>query len=269
MAGSSREIAAGRRPFEGIAHYYARFRPPWPEAVFTQIRERFGLDGTGRLLDLGCGTGYLTLPLAAYVEEAIGLDPEPEMLAEAARASSRLGVRNVRWLAARAEALADPVFRATVGSFRLATMGVSFHWMDRERVLAGVYEALTPGGGLAIVGQDVSSARLRRIVDETLAEVIGPSERHPDRPAQTERHEAVVARSPFRRIDVVAIPYRRVWSPEQVIGWAYSFSSGTYFHLGDRRPIFERRLGERLAALDAGARFTEDVRAELILAWKR
>ena len=48
------------------------------------LSARFRLDGTGRLLDLGCGTGQLVIPLAAHVAEAVGMDPEPEMLVEAA-----------------------------------------------------------------------------------------------------------------------------------------------------------------------------------------
>jgi ubiquinone/menaquinone biosynthesis C-methylase UbiE len=46
------------------------------------VVERFQLDGQGRVLDLGCGTGQLTLPLARHCEEIVGTDPEPEMLAE-------------------------------------------------------------------------------------------------------------------------------------------------------------------------------------------
>lgn len=49
--------------FEGTAWHYARYRPGYPEVFFDDLIRRFGLDGTGRLLDLGCGTGQLTVPL--------------------------------------------------------------------------------------------------------------------------------------------------------------------------------------------------------------
>lgn len=48
----------------------------------------------------------------------------------------------------------------------------------------------------------------------------------------------------------------------------YSFSDGAYFRLGNRRPEFERMLGDRLFALDSTGVFSENVSAELILAWK-
>jgi SAM-dependent methyltransferase len=71
--------------FTGTGWHYARYRPGYPEEFFADLVARFHLDGTGRLLDLGCGTGQLTIPLAEHVAAAIGMDPEPEMLAEAAR----------------------------------------------------------------------------------------------------------------------------------------------------------------------------------------
>jgi SAM-dependent methyltransferase len=74
---------SNRTLFTGTAWHYARYRPGYPSMFFTDLVARFHLDGTGRLLDLGCGTGQLTLRLAEHVAAAIGIDPEPEMLTEA------------------------------------------------------------------------------------------------------------------------------------------------------------------------------------------
>jgi hypothetical protein len=41
--------------FAGTAYYYARYRGPYPTALIADIVTHFGLDGAGRLLDLGCG----------------------------------------------------------------------------------------------------------------------------------------------------------------------------------------------------------------------
>ena len=45
--------------FAGTAWHYARYRPGYPQAFFDDLARQFRLDGTGRLLDLGCGTGQL------------------------------------------------------------------------------------------------------------------------------------------------------------------------------------------------------------------
>ena len=47
--------------FKSTAPFYVRYRPVYPAALFAHIVERFGLNGSGRLLDLGCGPGNLTM----------------------------------------------------------------------------------------------------------------------------------------------------------------------------------------------------------------
>ncbi|MFE3961036.1 methyltransferase domain-containing protein [Nocardia sp. NPDC059091] len=70
--------------FADTAWHYARYRPGYPSEFLDEIVRSFQLDGSGRLLDLGCGTGQLTVPLSKHVREAVGVDPEPQMLIEAA-----------------------------------------------------------------------------------------------------------------------------------------------------------------------------------------
>jgi SAM-dependent methyltransferase len=113
--------------FTGTAWHYARYRPGYPQVFFDDLVQRFHLDGTGRLLDLGCGTGQLTLPLTEHVTEAVGMDPEPEMLAEAARQAHAAHVANATWVQGNSADLPGEF-----GRFRLVTMGRSFHWMDRR-----------------------------------------------------------------------------------------------------------------------------------------
>ncbi|NWF61315.1 MAG: class I SAM-dependent methyltransferase [Fischerella sp.] len=55
-------------------------------------------DGKGRLLDLGCGTELLTLPLAKYFKEVVGIDPEPQILTEAKVQANKAEVKNVTWV---------------------------------------------------------------------------------------------------------------------------------------------------------------------------
>jgi SAM-dependent methyltransferase len=131
--------------FAGTAWHYARYRPGYPQAFFDDLVRQFGLDGTGRLLDLGCGTGQLTLPLAGHVAEAVGMDPEPEMLAEAAGQAQATNIANVTWAQGSSTDLPGDL-----GRFRLVTMGRSFHWMDREQVLAVLDEMVDDVGGVVL-----------------------------------------------------------------------------------------------------------------------
>src|SRR5688572_19332228 len=89
--------------FRGSAPYYAQGRLPYAPELVDRLVEVLALDGRGRLLDVGCGPGTLTLPLAACFAEAVGIDPDLEMLAEAGRRQAELGIGNPRWVHARAE----------------------------------------------------------------------------------------------------------------------------------------------------------------------
>jgi SAM-dependent methyltransferase len=105
------------------------------------------LDGTGRLLDVGCGPGMLTVELAPSFDEAIGLDPDAAMLGEGARRARDAGIENIRWV----ESVAEEIPALRLGPCRLVTFGQSFQWTDQVPVAVSVYDILEPGGALALV----------------------------------------------------------------------------------------------------------------------
>src|SRR5207245_11794656 len=112
--------------FAGSAYSYARARVPYPPERTTDPVGHCRLDAAGRLLDLGCGPGTLTLPLARYFESVLALDVNAEMIAQGQRLST---ADNVSWQVMQAEELS-----AELGTFRLVTCGSSFHWLDRDLV---------------------------------------------------------------------------------------------------------------------------------------
>ncbi|MEU6257056.1 class I SAM-dependent methyltransferase [Streptomyces sp. NPDC047043] len=130
--------------FAGAAAYYRRGRLPYAPGLAELLAEILQLDGGGRLVDVGCGPGTLALSFSHLFGEIVGVDPDKEMLAEAAREAASRGVGGkVRWVQARAEELP-----AGLGTFTVATFGQSFHWMDRDLVAATVRDMLRPGGAL-------------------------------------------------------------------------------------------------------------------------
>jgi SAM-dependent methyltransferase len=107
----------------------------------------------GPVLELGCGTGRITVPLARAGIAITGLDVVPEMLAHARAKSADLPVRWVE---------ADVRRFQLATQFRLifATTGVFQHMLaraDQEALLARVREHLAPGGLFAL---DVALPRL-------------------------------------------------------------------------------------------------------------
>ncbi|MBA2625059.1 MAG: class I SAM-dependent methyltransferase [Acidimicrobiia bacterium] len=136
--------------FRGAAAHYAQGRIPYPPRLHDAFAAHADLSGSPRLLDVGCGPGTVALRLADLFTEVVGVDPDADMLAEAARLAEAQGVTNGRWVQRRAEDLP-----ADLGSFRYATFAQSFHWMEREVVAATVFDVLEPGGAFVHVNTQV------------------------------------------------------------------------------------------------------------------
>jgi SAM-dependent methyltransferase len=259
---------SSRTLFTGTAWHYARYRPGYPEEFFADLIARFHLDGTGRLLDLGCGTGQLTIPLAEHVAAAIGMDPEPEMLAEAARQAQAAHVTNVTLAQGSSADLPGEFAR-----LKLVTMGRSFHWMDRERVLTALDGMVDAEGGL-VIANDSCLVRPTTAWQQAIADIQDrflPPDWQADSPNLAdagEPHEEILARSPFRDVHRSVYEFTRAWTIEQSIGYLYSTSLPLRRLLGDRRPAFEQEVTAALLAIDPSGQFTEPVALEVLTAIK-
>jgi SAM-dependent methyltransferase len=169
------------------------------QGLADALAEALHLNGRGRLLDLGCGPGVVTLRLAHLFENVVGLDPDADMLSEAARLAEQQGVSNARWVRMRAEELPG-----SLGAFRVATFAASFHWMDRPLVARAVRTMLEPGG--AAVQVDAPAYRC-----DALADAATPGLPHPSPP-----DDAIVElRSRYLGPDIRAGQGIRNTSPDQ------------------------------------------------------
>lgn len=84
------------KAFEGTAEHYTAGRPPYSLQLAATLVHELSLDGTGQLLDVGCGPGVLVLELARHFGQAVALDPEVGMLREGQRRCQEAGLDNVR-----------------------------------------------------------------------------------------------------------------------------------------------------------------------------
>ena len=109
--------------FAGCAPFYVRGRVAYPSVLADLLVDVLDLDGRGRLLDVGCGPGSLTLLLASHFEEAVGVDADEQMLAEAERQAVAAGITNIEWMHGKGEDISPDM-----GHFRVASMAASFHW---------------------------------------------------------------------------------------------------------------------------------------------
>jgi SAM-dependent methyltransferase len=244
--------------FEGAAAHYRSGRPPYSPQLEAVLAEEVGLDGTGRLLDGGCGPGILTLRLAHLFDEVVGLDPDAEMLAEGRRVADEQGITKVRWVCARAEELPG----AAPGPYRLVTFGQSLHWTDEARVDETVYDMLEPGGALALVVHTVEGrpkpsspgpppiphAEVRALVEKYLGSTKRAGQGFA--PVRTHSFEDVLVRTRFgppQSLFAPGIP-DLLRDTESVLSGYFSMSSSAPHLFGDRAEDFAREVRELLAA---------------------
>jgi SAM-dependent methyltransferase len=111
----------------------------------------FGLTDQDLVVDLGCGTGQLTLPVAARVRAVAGVDPEPDMLRRARQAAHERDVRNATWMIGADTDI--PALRGVLGDHSVAavTIGQALHWMDHPALFRAIIPLVRPGGGVAVV----------------------------------------------------------------------------------------------------------------------
>ncbi|SEB18092.1 MULTISPECIES: class I SAM-dependent methyltransferase [unclassified Mycobacterium] len=254
--------------FAGTAWHYARFRPNYPAVVINELVQQLRLDGTGRLLDLGCGTGQLTLPLAGHVAEAVGVDPESGMLAEATRQAEAQGVTNVFWRQGSSAHLPTDL-----GRFSIATIGRAFHWMDRAQVLIDLGDMVDDDGSLVIVNDTnllLPSAPWQQAIQDIQRSFIpryGVAV-SPSSVDDSRTHEQILVSSPFSRVGREVYRYRRSWTIERIVGYLYSTSLPLRRLLGDRQGAFEEALRTTLLSINPSGHFTESVALEVLTATK-
>jgi SAM-dependent methyltransferase len=243
--------------YEGTAAYYARGRPPYSRALVSTLASALDLDGSGRLLDIGCGPGILTMELAGTFDEVIGLDPDADMLTEGARRAGDARVHNIRWR----EALAEDIPTLDLGKFRLVTFGQSFHWTEREPVAEAVYEILEPGGAIALIVHTVTGRPvpngpgyppipheiIRGLIDRYLGTRRRAGQGFASPPP--DRYEDALGRTRFGRPDVIFAEGRAdiVQDVDGVLANYYSTSFCAPHLFGDRRDAFEAEMRAALA----------------------
>lgn len=120
----------GKRYGQASAH-----QKEWGTTLIAELN----LQGTERVLDLGCGDGALTAQIAALVPrgQVMGIDASQGMIA----AAQRKACENLRFVRMDINNLSFS------GEFDVAFSNATLHWVkDHQRLYKNVGRALRPGG---------------------------------------------------------------------------------------------------------------------------
>ncbi len=253
-------------PYASAAPYYARYRPPYPAELHGLLADRFALDGSQTVLDLGAGPGTLSLPLAPLAEHVYAVDPEPAMLAEGCRLAEEQGRTNISWLRGDAAGIG----RLCLPRLDLCVIGGAFHRMDRVRLLADLDGMLAPRGGIAVVttsppasGRSGPGPSWPAVVDEVWARFLGAdhrAERAPVEPADDVQDLADrLAKSVFSRVEITTWERSTRCTLDHLVGLQFSRARSGPALLRDRKDAFESELRDALLAHDPGGSYVRSV----------
>ncbi|MBF9132665.1 methyltransferase domain-containing protein [Plantactinospora sp. S1510] len=145
MTDTDRELL--RATFGQDAELYDQARPGYPNQLFADLAQLAGLTPQSRVLEIGCGTGQATRPLAQLGCTIVAVELSPDM-ATVARHNLR-DFPNVTIEVSPFEDWTPPAL-----PFDLVVSATAFHWIDPDIRFQKAADILRPGGTLAVIYSD-------------------------------------------------------------------------------------------------------------------
>jgi SAM-dependent methyltransferase len=242
--------------FRSAAAHYLAGRPPYPPRLIRLVAQHANLTRSDRVLDLGCGPGMLAGAFAPLAAEVVAIDPEPEMLRIAQAEFGSAG--HISFIQGSSFDLSP-----SLGSFRLVTMGRSFHWMDRADTLLRLDTMVAPDGTIALFNSTTIDVPDNAWMADYRALVRGYAEADTTHARRRDggwiRHEAVLLESAFSELTEVSVIERRQVSVAQLVDRAFSRSSTAPDLLGNAAPKLAQEIEALLHPLARNGMLTEVV----------
>lgn len=137
----SREL---RTTFDTVADLYDRARPAYPDAVIDDLIAMSGLPDAGRVLEIGCGTGAATLPMAQRGHRITAVELGANLAAVARRNLATYADVTI-------ETAAFEDWPPHGEPYDLVFAATAFHWLDHAAAVPKIASLLRPGGAVGII----------------------------------------------------------------------------------------------------------------------
>lgn len=255
--------------FEGTAAFYSRYRLGYSEEMIKLLVDEFNLNGQGRLLDIGCGTGKISISLHDYFTEVIGIDISLDMLEEAKILGCHQNIKNIKWIQGKAEEIDN-----NLGKFKLIACGDAFHWMKREIVANHCYDLLSDDSGFVVLGAggNIGSEKYewQKAIWQVIKKWLGNERRnsHWVTKMHEKTHEQILRELPFKSIKSGKLRYKITRDIDSILGYLYSTSFCNKGLLGKNVNKFETEMREKLRSINPTGLFEEEVESYYIFANK-
>ncbi len=138
MVSSIRSISPTSR-FSNRAENYARFRPGYPDELFTFIEAEMNLRSADNIVDIGSGTGLFAEPLLKHGHQVVCLEPNEDMRKAGEERLKKYPSFQSIQSTAEHTGLED-------SSVDLITIAQTFHWLDPIAARVECNRILKPHG---------------------------------------------------------------------------------------------------------------------------
>lgn len=240
-----------RTTFDDAPELYDRTRPVCPPQVFDDLLALTHVHAGARIVEIGCGTGQATLPLASRGLAIVGVELGTRLAAFTRRKLAPFP--NVEIFNADFES-----WDAAGARFDGVVVFNAFHWIDPDVRYAKPAQLLRDGGALAVVAShyvlpDDADPFWTEVEEDYDAINGGPEGGPPPHPdAVPDRSDEIAASGYFRNVAVRRYLWNIRYTADEYIAILSTNSWHRQLDAAERRTFFER-VHRRIASRPGGA----------------
>jgi SAM-dependent methyltransferase len=212
--------------FSSVSADYAQHRPSYPPALASALA---ALAPARRLaLDVGCGSGQLSLLLAEHFDRVLATDSSAEQIAKA-KPHPRITYRCEPAEMSSAEA----------ASVDLVTVAQAAHWFDLPAFYDAVRRIASPGAAIALITYGVMlveediDARFQQFYWHEIQPFWPPERKH----VESGYRDLAF---PFAFLPMPALSIERDWTLADLLGYLRTWSAVGAAHKARRDDVIER-----------------------------
>ncbi len=258
-----------RSTFDGAALLYDEARPGYPQALFDDLASLSGIPSRGRILEIGCGTGQATVPLARRGYEVLCVE-----LGENLAAVARHNLAGHPGVEVRVGTFEE--YPLPEGYFDLIVSATAFHWLDPAVAYPKAARSLKPGGAIALfwnehVHSDASGGffgATQRVYEREAPEIFDGDYGGPPRPDEMPDRTKEIENSGFFDTPVLRrYTWDQAYDAAEYVRVLDTYSGHRNLDDDTRGRLF-RGIG-RLIDEEFGGRIVKGYQASLYVACKR
>ncbi|MCZ7382520.1 MAG: methyltransferase domain-containing protein [Candidatus Methanoperedens sp.] len=169
--------------------------------------EKLGIKAGNKVLDIGCGTGRLTLHVAKMIGpggRVVGIDPLVQRIEVARRKVRDAPLLNVSFEIGNS----NDLYHFENDCFDIVYLNIVLHWIqEKEDAFAQIYRVLKPGGRLGITtGNKDKPYTVKSIIKEILKRSrysgVSNAKKDPSSPVNIRELELLILESGFKEFEM-------------------------------------------------------------------